>query len=174
MPFDGTPVRRPEWEFTWDDAAIARLKELAATGMPASQIAEELGCSSRSAVLGKLDRLRRKQFAQERGGRGGDSGGGTQRAIAARVAREARDPKTETKTMPSPKPEPPKPKPPGHVTIIGLQKWSCRWIVNDYMAKAVYCGQPRDPNSFACYCPEHRRIAYVRSPAPRPQQYYRR
>jgi len=173
MPFDGTPVRRPDWEFHWDDAAIARLKELAATGMPASQIAEELGCSSRSAVLGKLDRLRRKQFAQDRG----NTGGGTQRAIAARVAREARDPIAKRKPMPTPKPEPPKPKPkpPGHVTIIDLQEWSCRWIVNDDMAHALYCGRPRDQDSFACYCSEHRRIAYVRSPAPRPQQYsYRR
>jgi hypothetical protein len=173
MPFDGTPVRRPDWEFTWDEAAIERLKELHASGMTGQQIADELGCGSRSAVLGKLDRLRRAEFKRTVA----DTGGGTQRAIAARVAREARAPlrKARPMAMPEPIPEPiPEPEPePGPVTIIGLRDWSCRWIINDDVSRALYCGRPRDPDSTGCYCSEHRRIAYVRSPAPRSQPSYR-
>jgi hypothetical protein len=48
--------------FCWDDAAVARLKELYGKGLTAAQIAAELGCPSRSSVLGKLDRMRREQF----------------------------------------------------------------------------------------------------------------
>jgi hypothetical protein len=64
MGFDGrTPVNRPSSWFDWTDEKVERLKELAAARWPASRIAEEIGCSSRSAVIGKLDRIRRAEFA---------------------------------------------------------------------------------------------------------------
>lgn len=41
---------------TWDEAAVARLKELHARGWSASEIGADLG-TTRNAVIGKIDRL---------------------------------------------------------------------------------------------------------------------
>jgi hypothetical protein len=48
--------------FCWDDATVARLKQLYGKGLTAAQIAAELGAPSGSAVIGKMDRMRREQF----------------------------------------------------------------------------------------------------------------
>jgi len=45
-----------QW-FDWTDAAVLQLKALWADGLSCSQIAGEIGCSSRSAVIGKVSRL---------------------------------------------------------------------------------------------------------------------
>lgn len=44
--------------FAWDDAAIKLLQDMVAQNMTAAQIAVAIGVGSRSAVLGKLHRLR--------------------------------------------------------------------------------------------------------------------
>lgn len=43
--------------FLWDDRAIEALKKYWPTEMPASEIAEKLGATSKSAVIGKAHRL---------------------------------------------------------------------------------------------------------------------
>jgi GcrA cell cycle regulator len=158
MPFDGSPVRRPSSWFPWDDAAVERLKELAASGMPASQIAVELGCSSRSAVLGKLDRMRRADFKERRQ---------SPQKVTSMPTPTPR-PKPVPAPIPQPPPPAPRPKPtPLPVTLLDLDEFACRWIINDDVRHALYCGQPREPDTQGCYCEHHRRIAYVRAPSPR-------
>jgi hypothetical protein len=143
MPFDGSPVPRSAWWFDWNEEAIARLKELAASGMTAADIAIELGCSSRSAVLGKLDRLRRSEFKPT----------------------PPPKPKAEPMTLPKPVSEPHVPEF-RCVTIVDLNEFNdCRWIVFSDSWPALYCGLPRDPD--ASYCPFHRAMAYVKPPSPR-------
>lgn len=43
--------------FLWTEPAIADLKRLYADGLSSSQIAQQLGCPSRNAVIGKVHRL---------------------------------------------------------------------------------------------------------------------
>ena len=166
-------IPRPAFWFDWDDARVARLIELVESGMPASRIAEELGAPSRSAVLGKLDRLRRGAYA--------DRLKRKQRVQQPTPARFHK-PQTPRKTSPMAKPalakpalaklEPPSAaKPRGPVTIVDLSESCCRWIVNDDVSRALYCGAPRLDG--CSYCLDHWQRAYVRSPSPR-RVYYSR
>ena len=166
---NGPPTNRPASWFNWDEAAVARLRELAATGMAASAIADELGCGSRCAVIGKLNRLRRADFAagvapMPRPARGRHTSSPRPRPSKRKAAPMA----TPAPIQPPPPPEPP----PGPVTLLELGEFSCRWIVNDDLTHALYCGQTRDPASWGCYCPDHRRRAYAQSSPPR-RQYFR-
>ena len=51
------PVGKSQTLTSWSESRIDRLKELWAAGMSASEIAQELGGTSRNAVIGKLSRL---------------------------------------------------------------------------------------------------------------------
>jgi RNA polymerase primary sigma factor len=51
------PVEKSQTLTSWSESRIDRLKELWAAGMSASEIAQELGGTSRNAVIGKLSRL---------------------------------------------------------------------------------------------------------------------
>ncbi|WP_236021164.1 sigma-70 family RNA polymerase sigma factor [Sedimentimonas flavescens] len=51
------PVEKSQVLTTWSESRVDRLRELWAAGMSASEIAQELGETSRNAVIGKLSRL---------------------------------------------------------------------------------------------------------------------
>lgn len=51
------PVERSQTLTSWSESRVDRLRELWAAGMSASEIAQELGGTSRNAVIGKLSRL---------------------------------------------------------------------------------------------------------------------
>src|SRR5665213_1424777 len=55
-----TPTDKSPTDKTWTDDRIASLKQMWADGATAAAIAERLGGLSRSAVLGKIHRLRPK------------------------------------------------------------------------------------------------------------------
>lgn len=129
--------------FIWDDAAVAKLRELHEQGLSARQIATEIGAVSRNAVIGKIARsglrfnlkgmissirsptpppdLRAKPKTPRRRINVGHLGSGERFA-------------------PYLPPEPSKPKEMKNCTLLQLTKHTCRWPIGD----------PRDPDF--CFC----------------------
>lgn len=141
---------RNAWCFLWDDAAIARLKELWAEGLSASECGKRIGVS-RNSVIGKIHRLGLShQYRRPR----------------------ERRPRMRTKAKPAQPivflsnfdhtPELPQVPPTGGYDLLDLRHGMCRYPSGDrppfrFCGAAVEDGYP--------YCQEHAAICYNRHPA---------
>jgi len=126
----------------WTRRRVRLLKRLWASGITAEAIGAQLGGLSRSAVLGKIYRLRRRG-----------------RAAGALKAR----PKRQRSKQIAPPPDAPRTKP---KDLLELTNNCCRWPVAQPGARGIFfCGAPgADLAGGAPYCPYHARRAYVIPP----------
>lgn len=167
--------RRPAGEFKWNDEKVERLKELHKQGLSGSEIAADLGCSSRNAVCGKIDRLRRGNFAADfearrgpahapRSRPRGDHGGGAVKSINAKKERGGQN--GLNLNTPRPRIDFAVPVVDADIpatqrrTLLELDGACCHWPIGD----------PHDPAFFFCggpaitgfpYCAYHSRVAYL-------------
>lgn len=128
----------------WTDDGIVLLRKLWAEGATAAVIGRRLGGFSRSAVLGKVFRLRLN----------GEASATAQRA-GAPVRRRSRQPRKRLLAPP--------PKPAGRFTLFELTNESCRWPSGE-AGKFFFCGVGEaDVANGIPYCPRHMRRAYNES-----------
>jgi GcrA cell cycle regulator len=145
----------------WNDAAVAKLKEMDAEGCSGAQIAQELG-TTRNAVIGKINRmgLRLKRGKRQTRKHKAEDGWPTEKPRARK-----RRPMVKTEGgldrmaawLP---PEPDQPADMKRCTLLQLTDKTCRWPIGD----------PREPGFCFCgnriadetiYCNHHNRIAYT-------------
>jgi GcrA cell cycle regulator len=129
----------------WSAERVSLLKTLWKSGAPASAIAARLGGMSRSAVLGKLFRLRRRA--------------GPTAALALRSPARARG---RGKSEALPQPPPAAPRATGK-TLLELTNSCCRWPHGrPGAANFFFCGAPgADLELGMPYCPRHAQRAYA-------------
>lgn len=152
---------------SWTDAELDTLKTMWVDGHSATQIAKAMGSVTRSAVLGKIKRLK-------------DSGDFEVRERKVNPTLGA--PTKISKPAPKPTPKPaPKPKAPllpasefpteGNVDgmlkpvsfdkgLIELERLDCRWIVSGEGESAFFCANAQTAGS--SYCEYHRRASIGR------------
>jgi GcrA cell cycle regulator len=138
----------------WTDDGIALLRKLWAEGATAAAIGLRLGGLSRSAVLGKVFRLRLDCGAGATTMRAASRG---QKAneIAAPLRRRSRQPRKRIAASP--------PKPAGRLTLLELTNESCRWP-SGRSGKFFFCRVAEaDVQNGIPYCPRHMRRAYSQS-----------
>jgi GcrA cell cycle regulator len=140
----------------WTDERVETLKLLWRDGMPASEIAGELGGITRNAVIGKVHRLGinkahpRARPAQRPRTRALVRTGGRRVVVRTRVARVVVE-------SPAPLTAPP----PLRIALADLEPKHCRWPLGDPRASSfAFCGcdRPRraarqadhDPRTFYC------------------------
>lgn len=127
----------------WTDDGVALLRKMWAEGATAADIGLRLGGFSRSAVLGKIFRMRR-----------GDEGGKKPKR-AAPLRRRSRQPRKRIVAPP--------PKPAGRLTLLELTNESCRWP-SGRPGKFFFCGVAQaDVQNGIPYCPRHMQRAYTKS-----------
>ena len=149
----------------WTEEAIEVLKTLALQGRSARAIAEALGAPSRSAVIGKANRVGIKLNG------GGPAGADRPRAASVPRAGGERGPRTVSSRralVPSLPREPRKPQwifaeaEVGEMLRLGLEEIAeanCRWPLGDPLNEDfAYCGLP--PARGRTYCAGHCRLAY--------------
>lgn len=126
----------------WTAERVNLLKELWMSGITAEAIGAELGGLSRSAVLGKIYRLRRAA-----------------RPAAAPQPR----PKGPRRKQNEPPPQAPRTEP---KRLLELTNTCCRWPITGPRARGImFCGAPdADLAGGMPYCPYHARRAYVIPP----------
>ena len=126
----------------WTPERVRLLEQLWASGATAEAIGAQLGGLSRSAVLGKIYRLRR---------------------VAEPAAAPQARPKRPHSKQDEPPPDPPRRKP---KRLLDLTNKSCRWpIVRPRARRIDFCGAPEaDLAGGMPYCPYHARRAYVIPP----------
>ena len=139
----------------WTDDRIAILKQMWADGAPASAIAARLGGLSRSAVLGKIHRLR---F-----GRAAPAAMKVQAAEAPQKSAMLERRRLRRDRAPPPSSQP-QSKGSGRrgKSLLELTNDSCRWP-NGHPGKPnfFYCGAPgADLEGGRPYCAQHARRAY--------------
>jgi GcrA cell cycle regulator len=142
----------------WSDQRIERLKSLWAGGATAQEIARQLGCVSRSAVLGKIFRLRRDSTAAAPAAPGADSTAAddspapqspTRRRRRERrvdAARQIEESLRRTRGK----------------SILELTNACCRWPQGRRGTHGIFfCGAPgADLERGRPYCARHARRAY--------------
>jgi GcrA cell cycle regulator len=138
----------------WRDEDIALLKRLWAKGETAARIAEKLGGLSRSAVLGKIFRLRLGPGAKQNPGK----------APAKAAA------KTSQRQQPARRrgvaPPPPAAKARYSKTLFDLTNRCCRWpFKRPGTDKYFFCGaEEADLENGIPYCARHMKRAYLVPP----------
>ncbi len=142
----------------WTDERIAILRQMWAEGATAPAIAKRLGGLSRSAVLGKIYRLRlgadvRAVAMKEQA---------PAEALQKPAALERRRPEHDSALPPPPKPQPKGSSPRGK-TLLELRNDSCRWPNGDPAKRNFFfCGAPgADLEGGRPYCAHHARRAYT-------------
>jgi GcrA cell cycle regulator len=119
----------------WTDDGITLLRKLWSEGATAAAIGWRLGGFSRSAVLGKVFRLRLNGAAD---------------TVGRRRSRQPRRPMAA-----------PPPKMPGRFTLFDLNNESCRWPLQ-WRGKYLFCGVAEaDVLCGIPYCARHMRRAYT-------------
>jgi len=149
----------------WTGEDIALLRQMWSEGATAAAIALKLGGMSRSAVLGKIFRLRlqtndtarhqkRKREAQTRE---------ADDALAG-LARRRRRGGGRRKKIPAPPDTSAR-----HVTLLDLKNNSCRWpFGRPGSEKFHFCGVPEaDLERGIPYCPRHMQRAYQPASPPK-------
>lgn len=152
----------PTVSAAWNDQTVPLLKRLWKEGLSASQIAYRIPGATRSAVIGKVHRLKLP-------------GRPRQVSYAAKVARQRPSAPISTAKMspiekrlvslsftrqvdslpPEPPPQPRGDKP----TLVQLKYGDCRWPYGDPRHPDFhYCGQPKDGDR--PYCAAHAALAY--------------
>ena len=147
---------------TWTDDRIASLKQMWAEGASAAAIAERLGGLSRSAVLGKIHRLR-PSLAKEPSVAKKTSVAKKKRAAAKTLhkptAPEQRGP--TRRVAPSPQPQTNESRQRGK-SLLELTNDTCRWPHGEPGTRGFFfCGEPgADLEGGKPYCVHHARRAY--------------
>lgn len=127
-----------------------KILEMWEQGKSGSEIANVLGVT-RSTVLGRINRLRRKHKIEYR--------------AAKILVKSDRVVRTRDKAKPYKKlrvfvpVEQVIPKPKNSVSILDLQYWSCRYVLGDPKTPLdkIYCGQISEQGS---YCKDHAQLCY--------------
>jgi GcrA cell cycle regulator len=140
----------------WTEDRVERLKKYWAEGMSAGQIRDELGGTSRNAVIGKVRRLdlarrpnpvaSQQPKQQERRKPGPIASLGTPgRFGAVPIEYPARRVNNGSKP----------------VSILDLTSTTCRWIIGDSRRpmEPIYCGAIGADNPLEPYCACHRGMA---------------
>lgn len=146
----------------WTEQRVERLKQLAAEGLSAGQIASALDCGlSRNAVIGKMKRLD-IPFLNNHGGRQKGSKNKTEkkmralheRSIIRRIAQPFL-PKSEFRCDTIE---------PLGIEILDLAPHHCRWPLEKggKLGLVMYCGLDRVEGS--SYCRGHRRSSITHAP----------
>jgi GcrA cell cycle regulator len=161
---DERPAELEARQGDWTDDRVATLKRLWQAGMSASQVAQQLGGVTRSAVLGKIHRL----------GLPGRDLPTPPRKIAEHTPRIAK-PRSRATDTPRPTARPMRtvtPPPPPvclapTASLLTLTLDACRWPIGDPgEAGFGFCGRLRDGHRL--YCPDHVRLAF--RPPTKPQK----
>jgi GcrA cell cycle regulator len=131
----------------WTDDGVALLQELWAEGATAAAIGARLGGLSRSAVLGKVFRLRRN-------GEGGPA------CQIEQAPRERSAPGRRRSRQPRQRLVAPPPQAAQRLTLLELNNQSCRWPLGR-AGRFFFCGAAEaDLQGGIPYCPRHMRRAY--------------
>jgi GcrA cell cycle regulator len=138
---------------SWTDERVGLLKQLWTTGETAAAIGERLGGLSRSAVLGKVHRLRLNGAAATPPA---DKRADNTDAEIATPARRRR--RTKYKKPPQPITAEER----RHESLFELTNKTCRWPHGRPRTdRFFFCGAPEaDLERGIPYCPEHMRRAY--------------
>ena len=147
---------RKKQELTDRDYKIIDLWE---SGLTGGDIAKELS-STRSAILGKLRRLRLDGHVSYKMKVKVDLKTATKKEI--KVAKSFNLNKRLFRDVKPPTPLPkPKPVKSGAVTFMELTPFCCRYIVNEGHASTfLFCGKPK---VIKYYCLEHAKLCYIPS-----------
>jgi len=138
----------------WTDEKLKQLKVLAAEGLSALQIAHALGDTSRSAIIGKIHRLKGTDGAPTLAQQPGSSQNRAPR-VAGGISRKPRPAILRQQEA-----EPPVSSVTGaHTTLETLQANQCRWPIGDPLTPDFcYCGHATHQNY--PYCEAHAARAY--------------
>lgn len=174
-------MTEPRNNFDWTDDIVARVYRLWIEGLSAQTIAREVGALSRSAVLGKMSRMReltdetgkllypafatRKPMPPKKSARIKRPKTIKPLRIATpiRASRRA-EPMFEPKTMPIPLNHPVWAPIPGvePVSLMDLARDACKWPLEvPGIRQHMFCGAKHDPGSV--YCATHRRMSMTAS-----------
>jgi GcrA cell cycle regulator len=140
----------------WRDEDIALLKRLWSEGETAASIAIKLGGISRSAVLGKIFRLRLPPAA----GKSSSSAPTVRQSSSIARRRGSQKPLPAAKVDARPK------------SLFELTNRCCRWpYKRPGIDKYFFCGaEEADLENGIPYCPRHMKRAYLIAPLPAPPQ----
>ena len=160
----GAELERRWCKFDWTDERIEELKQLWGKGLSAAAIARAMGCRSRSAILGKVHRLKlpkrdgtdrestrvlSKMHAKRRQRRSV--------AVAVGIGRGGHiAPPAAKRVVPLP-PAPKDVKPAHTVTLEALEAKHCRWPYREN-GKTTFCGCEVIVGS--SWCGQHFRRVY--------------
>ena len=142
----------------WTDDRIAVLKAMWAAGATATAIAERLGGLSRSAVLGKISRLRLRADASAAANQA--PAAATTSPDLALLQRRRHNRKGARRS--SPKPRRKKPRRRSGKSLLELTNDTCRWPNGEPGTRGFFfCGAPgADLEGGRPYCAHHARCAY--------------
>ena len=145
--------------FGWTLKAEQQLRDLAATGLSASQIAIQMGAATRNTIIGKAHRLGVKIGKPTRPAKPTVA---AYRRAAPKLQQEARKMPVAAVSLvlplPPPPPPSPAPSPDGGVRLMDIRDGQCRWPIGDpKSADFVFCGAPAERS----FCPHHHRLVYV-------------
>ncbi len=145
----------------WTDERVENLKKLWQDGLSASQIAKQLGGTTRNAVIGKVHRLGLSGRATpSKPARPVFKAPRQQRTTAEPAApRRIAEPSVAQKSsVPVPAPVRYVDEAPGSATILTLGAHMCKWPIGDPAETGfTFCGRRQDDGP---YCLEHARVAY--------------
>src|SRR6185437_3747971 len=143
---------------TWTDDRIAVLKAMWADGATATAIAERLGGLSRSAVLGKISRLRLRADASAAANQA--PAAATTSPDLALLQRRRHNRKGARRSLPKPRRK--KPRRRSGKTLLELTNATCRWPNGEPGTRGFFfCGAPgADLEGGRPYCAHHARCAY--------------
>jgi len=143
----------------WTDDRIAVLKAMWAAGATATAIAERLGGLSRSAVLGKISRLRLRADASAAVANQAPAAASTSPDLAL-LQRRRHNRKGARRS--SPKPRRKKPRRRSGKSLLELTNDTCRWPNGEPGTRGFFfCGAPgADLEGGRPYCAHHARCAY--------------
>lgn len=144
----------------WTDERVEDLKKLWQDGLSASQIAKQLGGTTRNAVIGKVHRLNLSgRAAPSKPARPVFKAPQAPRSLAPAEPRRIAEPVTKQEVSLSVL-EPIRyvDEVPGSATIHTLGAHMCKWPIGDPATDGfTFCGRRQDDGP---YCLEHARVAY--------------
>ena len=153
----------------WTDDRVEKLKTMWTEGNSASQIAKELGCVTRNAVIGKVHRLGLSGRAKPSRPKPAKPATAAKPKLAPKPARTAAK-AAAPKPKPAPKEQLPvsveqppleaKPLKDGtYATILTITDHMCKFPIGDPKADEFrFCGRKTDPDE--PYCTPHSMVAY--------------
>lgn len=143
----------------WTDDRIAVLKAMWADGATATAIAERLGGLSRSAVLGKISRLRLRADASATAANQAPAAATSPSDLAA-LQRRRHNRKGARRSLPKPRRK--KLQRRSGKTLLELTNDTCRWPNGEPGTRGFFfCGAPgADLEGGRPYCAHHARCAY--------------